>query len=59
VIAIGRLLPIGLMILGGLAGALVGGGVAAAIWWGIGAGFVVGCAGMAFLLWGYERLVRR
>ncbi|MBN9561005.1 MAG: hypothetical protein J0H14_09810 [Alphaproteobacteria bacterium] len=55
-LAIGCLLPLVLMVVGGLFGAWLGGGTQAPIWWGIGGGFVVGSAGMAFLLWGFERI---
>ncbi len=55
-LAIGCLLPLVLMILGGLLGAWLGGGGQAPIWWGVGGGFVIGMAGMAGLLWGFERI---
>lgn len=58
-IAAGCLLPILLMILGGLLGALLGGGAAGLIWWGGSGGFVLGCAGMMGMLWGFERITRR
>jgi hypothetical protein len=58
-LAIGCLLPLVLMILGGLLGAWLGGGTQPPIWWGVGIGFVVGGAGRAGLLWGFERISGR
>ncbi len=53
-LAVGCLLPLmGMAVLGFGVGAIWG--ARAGLWAG-GAGFLLGCAGMAMLLWGFERV---
>ena len=54
---IGCLLPLLLTIAGSVLGAILGGGATGA-WWGAGGGFVLGCIGMAGLIWGSEWIMR-
>lgn len=57
-LAIGCFLPMVLLIVGGCAGAVIGTTTAASLW-GAGAGFVIGCAGLAGMFWGFERMRNR
>jgi len=56
-LVIGCLLPLLLLAAGGVAGLVIGGTVAGL--WGAGTGFVVGCAALIVLLWGFERVKER
>ena len=52
-LVLGCLLPLLLLAVGGAAGLAIGGTVAGL--WGAGAGFLIGCAALIVLLWGFER----
>jgi hypothetical protein len=55
---IGCLLPLMLMVVGSFLGAVLGGGGVVDARWGAGGGFVLGCVGMAVLIWGWKWIMR-
>jgi hypothetical protein len=55
---VGCLLPLMLMVVGSLLGAILGDGGVIDARWGAGGGFVLGCIGAAGVLWGWKWITR-